>query len=154
MRLLSLFIFILYLKVSEAFRLNSNKHQTNTTHSSCRNKVDSSLFLFGSSEKSLSKCPVLNSLSSKVSYLNQKVNSLVPGGWVTTLSLPLGFLAYKYLWKKKSGLDKGSTLHRYQCTSCGYVIFPARNREEKFFSESFTCPNCGSPRSKFTEKFR
>ena len=40
----------------------------------------------------------------------------------------------------------------FECQNCGYTLFVAAGREEKFFPQSFTCPTCGSPRDKFTQK--
>jgi len=40
----------------------------------------------------------------------------------------------------------------YECTECGYVIFPAAGREDKFFGEGFKCPQCGAPKSAFKER--
>ena len=36
-----------------------------------------------------------------------------------------------------------------ECTECGYTLFVAAGREEKFFPEGFTCPECGSTKDKF-----
>lgn len=37
----------------------------------------------------------------------------------------------------------------FECSDCGYTLFPAKGREFKFFPDSFTCPECGAPKSKF-----
>ena len=36
-----------------------------------------------------------------------------------------------------------------ECTKCGYTLFVAAGREDKFFPESFTCPECGATKDKF-----
>lgn len=33
------------------------------------------------------------------------------------------------------------------CSNCGYVLFVAKGREEKFFGPDYTCPECGAPKS-------
>lgn len=40
-------------------------------------------------------------------------------------------------------------LHEFKCGGCGYVMYPARGREFKFFPDSFRCPLCQSPKSEF-----
>ena len=40
----------------------------------------------------------------------------------------------------------------YECTDCGYTLFPAAGREFKFFPDSFKCPECGSPKDKFVDR--
>eukprot|EP00188_Purpureofilum_apyrenoidigerum_P001922 Plantae.Rhodophyta-Purpureofilum_apyrenoidigerum.ctg21121.p1 GENE.Plantae.Rhodophyta-Purpureofilum_apyrenoidigerum.ctg21121~~Plantae.Rhodophyta-Purpureofilum_apyrenoidigerum.ctg21121.p1 ORF type:complete len:395 (-),score=74.22 Plantae.Rhodophyta-Purpureofilum_apyrenoidigerum.ctg21121:7-1191(-) len=44
-----------------------------------------------------------------------------------------------------------STVHAYQCTDCGYTLFPAAGREFKFFGSDFACPQCGAPKDKFVD---
>lgn len=41
------------------------------------------------------------------------------------------------------------TSNAYQCTVCGYTMFPAAGREFKFYGDDFVCPTCGSDKSKF-----
>jgi len=41
--------------------------------------------------------------------------------------------------------------HEYECTSCGYVLFPAAGREFKFFGEGFSCPQCGAGKDAFVD---
>ena len=41
--------------------------------------------------------------------------------------------------------------HEYECTKCGYVLFPAAGREFKFFGADFTCPQCNCDRSEFVD---
>lgn len=36
------------------------------------------------------------------------------------------------------------------CDGCGYTMFIAEDREDKFFDEDYVCPECDAPRSKFT----
>jgi len=45
----------------------------------------------------------------------------------------------------------GDGTHEFECTNCGYILFPAAGREHKFFGEGFTCPQCGSARDKFVD---
>lgn len=42
-------------------------------------------------------------------------------------------------------------LHEFCCEKCGYTIFPARNRQEKFFTSAtdFECTICGAGREAF-----
>lgn len=42
-------------------------------------------------------------------------------------------------------------VHAYQCTVCGYTLFPAAGREFKFYGDDFVCPACGAPKDKFTD---
>lgn len=37
----------------------------------------------------------------------------------------------------------------YECSECGYTLFPAKGREFKFFPATFTCPECGAAKDKF-----
>mmetsp|Transcript_22414 Transcript_22414/g.56874 ORF Transcript_22414/g.56874 Transcript_22414/m.56874 type:complete len:240 (-) Transcript_22414:317-1036(-) len=39
----------------------------------------------------------------------------------------------------------------YECSNCGYTLFPAVGREEKFFGEDFKCPKCGSAKDQFKD---
>uniref|UniRef100_A0A7S3EZP7 Rubredoxin-like domain-containing protein n=1 Tax=Haptolina ericina TaxID=156174 RepID=A0A7S3EZP7_9EUKA len=41
--------------------------------------------------------------------------------------------------------------HEYECTQCGYVLFPAAGRESKFFGDAFKCPQCGAAKSSFVD---
>jgi len=45
----------------------------------------------------------------------------------------------------------GDGTHEFECTKCGYILFPAAGREFKFFGEGFTCPQCGAPRDSFVD---
>jgi len=45
--------------------------------------------------------------------------------------------------------DSGT--HEFECTSCGYVLFPAAGREFKFFGDDFKCPQCGSGKDAFVD---
>ena len=47
--------------------------------------------------------------------------------------------------------DGDGQTHEYECTSCGYVLFPAAGREHKFFGDSFTCPQCGAGKDQFVD---
>lgn len=42
-------------------------------------------------------------------------------------------------------------VHAYQCTQCGYTMFPAAGREFKFYGDDFVCPSCGAPKEKFVD---
>lgn len=44
-----------------------------------------------------------------------------------------------------------SGTHEYECTNCGYVLFPAAGRESKFFGANFVCPQCGSGKDAFVD---
>ena len=44
-----------------------------------------------------------------------------------------------------------SGTHEYECTKCGYVLFPAAGREFKFFGADFTCPGCGAGKDAFVD---
>ena len=46
-----------------------------------------------------------------------------------------------------------SGTHEYECTEndCGYTIFPAAGREDKFFGASFKCPQCGAGKDAFVD---
>ena len=41
--------------------------------------------------------------------------------------------------------------HEYECTKCGYVLFPAAGREFKFFGDDFECPGCGAGKDAFVD---
>lgn len=45
--------------------------------------------------------------------------------------------------------EEEAQLHVFQCGGCGYVMYPARGREDRFFPDGFKCPLCGSPRERF-----
>jgi len=45
----------------------------------------------------------------------------------------------------------GSGTHEFECTSCGYILFPAAGREFKFFGDDFTCPQCGADKDAFVD---
>ena len=40
----------------------------------------------------------------------------------------------------------------YECTECGYTLFPAAGREFKFFPDTFKCPECGASKDKFEDR--
>jgi rubredoxin len=42
-------------------------------------------------------------------------------------------------------------VHAYQCSECGYTMFPAAGREFKFFGDGFACPTCQAPKDKFID---
>ena len=43
--------------------------------------------------------------------------------------------------------------HEYECTKCGYTMFPAAGRESKFFGADFKCPQpgCGAGKDEFVD---
>lgn len=51
----------------------------------------------------------------------------------------------------RSGEPAKANMHAYQCTECGYTLFPAAGREFKFYGDDFVCPACGSPKDKFID---
>lgn len=51
----------------------------------------------------------------------------------------------------RSGEPAKATVHAYQCTDCGYTLFPAAGREFKFYGDDFVCPACGAPKDKFID---
>ena len=48
-------------------------------------------------------------------------------------------------------VTRDSNTHEYECTNCGYVLFPAAGREFKFFGADFTCPGCGAGKDSFVD---
>lgn len=38
------------------------------------------------------------------------------------------------------------------CSDCGFTLFIAKGREEKFFGEGFVCPECGAKKDRFEPK--
>lgn len=51
----------------------------------------------------------------------------------------------------RSGEPAKASTHAFQCTVCGYTMFPAAGREFKFFGDEFVCPTCGAPKDKFVD---
>ena len=49
-------------------------------------------------------------------------------------------------------LDRSDGTHEFECSDCGYIIFPAAGREGKFFGDDFCCPNCGADKDRFVDK--
>jgi len=47
--------------------------------------------------------------------------------------------------------DRAGTSNVYECGNCGFTIFVADGREDKFFGPSFKCPDCGASKSEFKE---
>jgi len=56
----------------------------------------------------------------------------------------------KQAFKSRLAADDKGKMLTVECGSCGYTMFIAKDRQFKFFGPSFTCPNCGAPRSRFT----
>ena len=48
-------------------------------------------------------------------------------------------------------VEAGDGTHEFECTKCGYVLFPAAGREFKFFGAGFTCPGCGAGKEEFVD---
>lgn len=44
-----------------------------------------------------------------------------------------------------------ASVHAYQCSECGYTLYPAAGREFKFYGDDFVCPACGAPKDKFVD---
>lgn len=51
----------------------------------------------------------------------------------------------------RSGDPAKAAVHAYQCSDCGYTLFPAAGREFKFYGDDFVCPACGAPKDKFID---
>jgi rubredoxin len=51
-----------------------------------------------------------------------------------------------------SGDDKIPASGAMECSDCGYTLFIAKGREQKFFGDGFKCPNCGAKKDKFKPK--
>lgn len=47
--------------------------------------------------------------------------------------------------------ERATGTHEYECTKCGYVMFPAAGREFKFYGDDFKCPNCGADKDAFVD---
>jgi len=41
--------------------------------------------------------------------------------------------------------------HEYECTKCGYTMYPAAGREFKFYGADFKCPTCGTGKEDFVD---
>lgn len=51
----------------------------------------------------------------------------------------------------RSGEPAKAAVHAFQCSDCGYTLFPAAGREFKFYGDDFVCPTCGAPKDKFVD---
>lgn len=51
----------------------------------------------------------------------------------------------------RSAQPAKAAVHAYQCSDCGYTLFPAAGREFKFYGDDFVCPACGAPKDKFED---
>jgi rubrerythrin len=40
----------------------------------------------------------------------------------------------------------------YECGDCGFTLFIAKGREDKFYGQGFKCPQCGAGKDKFSPK--
>jgi len=49
----------------------------------------------------------------------------------------------------EGGEDEAPASNVMGCSDCGFTLFIAKGREEKFFGESFKCPECGSKKDRF-----
>ncbi|KAK1935871.1 hypothetical protein X943_000102 [Babesia divergens] len=142
-------LFICAVATVSSFRPGHNRAQGGNAPVTSRR--DQSVSLFKSSKDS-----ILGRISKSLSTLVDSINTKVPGGLATVVTVPIATAAtavaiQNYLELGKTKVKK-PVLNRYQCSGCGFTIFPAKNREEKFFSSSFTCPNCGAPKNKFVER--
>jgi len=50
------------------------------------------------------------------------------------------------------GDDESAAGTVFECSECGYTMFPAKGREFKFIPEGFTCPECGAAKDKFVDR--
>jgi len=56
--------------------------------------------------------------------------------------------------KKEESIDEGDATPSgmvYECSECGYTMFPAKGREFKFLPPDFKCPECGAAKDKFVD---
>jgi len=44
------------------------------------------------------------------------------------------------------------TSNVYECGNCGFTLFIAKGREDKFYGEGFKCPECGAAKDQFDPK--
>ncbi|EDO05567.1 hypothetical protein BBOV_I004860 [Babesia bovis T2Bo] len=99
---------------------------------------------------------IFNRITESVNSIAESINQTVPGGIATAVTVPIVTVAaavtIRSLLAPAKPKAAAPALNRYQCTGCGFTIFPAKNREERFFSSSFTCPNCGAAKNKFVER--
>jgi rubredoxin len=43
----------------------------------------------------------------------------------------------------------GPVSNVHECSQCGFTLFVAQGREDKFFGSSFKCPECGAAKDQF-----
>jgi rubredoxin len=48
--------------------------------------------------------------------------------------------------------DAGPVSNVHECSQCGYTLFVAQGREDKFFGANFKCPECGAAKDQFTAR--
>ncbi|GBE62422.1 signal peptide containing protein [Babesia ovata] len=81
---------------------------------------------------------IFERISDSLNYISDTVNNRIPGGVATVITVPVVTAAAAIAIQSYLGPDKSKaikpTLNRYQCSGCGFTIFPAKNREERFFS--------------------
>ena len=53
--------------------------------------------------------------------------------------------------EEEEAQDRGEGTHEYECTKCGYIMFPAAGREFKFYGDDFKCPTCGADKGSFVD---
>ncbi|GMH78605.1 hypothetical protein TrST_g14229 [Triparma strigata] len=53
---------------------------------------------------------------------------------------------------KEPEKEPDSGVKIFECGNCGYTLFPAKGREEKFFPDGFKCPECSAEKSEFVER--
>lgn len=54
--------------------------------------------------------------------------------------------------ESEGGDDAVASGSIFECTECGYTLFPAKGREFKFFPDDFKCPGCGAAKDKFVDR--
>ncbi|CDR98101.1 hypothetical protein, conserved [Babesia bigemina] len=149
MRSFCLFILAIFISGVAAFRAGDRR--TRVANAPLTPRRDEQLSLFKSD-----KGYILERISDSLNYISDTVNNRIPGGVATVITVPVVTAAAAIAIQNYLGPDKSKaakpTLNRYQCSGCGFTIFPAKNREERFFSSNFTCPNCGAPKHKFVER--
>jgi rubredoxin len=46
----------------------------------------------------------------------------------------------------------GPVSNVHECSQCGFTLFVAQGREDKFFGASFKCPECGAAKDQFNAR--
>jgi rubredoxin len=53
---------------------------------------------------------------------------------------------------KEEAADEGPVSNVHECSQCGFTLFVAQGREDKFFGANFECPECGASKDQFTAR--